>query len=296
MEKGEYTMPDLIVVGVDGSVPGFDAVAWAADDAFRMHVPLRTVCVVETWPYQVPQIPAPEWDEALIENARKVLAQAEEMARARQPTVEVTTEVMTGTPAAVLREQAGDAVELVVGSRGLGGFAGAVLGSVSMNVAGQVPVPVVVVRPRAAVAHGEIVVGLDGSPTCEPALAYAFRQAELRGSTLRAVYAWALPFALAAGFSCDFEALREAQQRIAEEQLTSWRERYPQVKVIADVRCAHPVDALAAAGDRADLLVVGSHGRSAIGSIVLGSVSRGVLHHARCTVTVVRAKDAPTPA
>ncbi|MEV0353087.1 universal stress protein, partial [Nonomuraea sp. NPDC050680] len=45
---------------------------------------------------------------------------------------------------------------------------------------------------------------------------------------------------------------------------------------------------------RADLLVVGSHGRSAIGSIVLGSVSRGVLHHARCTVTVVRAKDAPS--
>ncbi|MEU8146910.1 universal stress protein [Nonomuraea sp. NPDC048901] len=98
-------MPDLIMVGVDGSVPGFDAVAWAADDAFRMHVPLRNVCVVETWPYQVPQIPAPEWDEALIENARKVLAQAEEIARERQPTIEVSTELMTGTPAAVLRER-----------------------------------------------------------------------------------------------------------------------------------------------------------------------------------------------
>ncbi|MFD1546041.1 universal stress protein [Nonomuraea guangzhouensis] len=289
-------MSDLIVVGVDGSVPGFDAVAWAADDAFRMRVPLRSVCVVETWAYRVSQTPSPEWDEVLIENARKVLAEAEELARERQPTVEVSTEVIKGTPAAaVLREQAGDAIELVVGSRGLGGFAGAMLGSVSMNVAGQVPVPVVVVRPRAAVKHGEIVVGLDGSPACEPALAYAFRQAELRGSTLRAVYAWALPFALAAGFSCDFEALREAQQGVAKEQLTPWRERYPNVKVIADVRCAHPVDALAAAGDRADLLVVGSHGRTAIGSIILGSVSRGVLHHAHCTVAVVRANDAPTP-
>ncbi|MEV1242463.1 universal stress protein, partial [Nonomuraea sp. NPDC049750] len=119
---------------------------------------------------------------------------------------------------------------------------------------------------------------------------------ELRASTLRAVYAWALPFALAAGFSCDFEALREAHQHVADEQLASWRERHPQVNVIADVRCAHPVNALATAGDRADLLVVGSHGRNAIESIVLGSVSRGVLHHAHCTVTVVRAKDAPTPA
>ena len=288
-------MPDLIVVGVDGSVPGFDAVAWAADDAFRMRVPLRCVIVVETWPYHISQIPSPEWDESLVENARKVLTEAEEIARERQPTVEVSTELVRGTPAAALRAQAGDAVELVLGSRGLGGFAGAVLGSVSMNVAGQVPAPVVVVRSRAAVVHGEIVAGLDGSPACEPALAYAFRQAELRGSTLRAVYAWALPFALAAGFSCDFEALREAQQGVAKEQLTPWRERYPNVKVIADVRCAHPVDALAAAGDRADLLVVGSHGRTAIGSIILGSVSRGVLHHAHCTVAVVRAKDAPTP-
>ncbi|MFI7154627.1 universal stress protein, partial [Nonomuraea sp. NPDC050022] len=82
----------------------------------------------------------------------------------------------------------------------------------------------------------------------------------------------------------------------ADEQLASWRERHPQVNVIADVRCAHPVNALATAGDRADLLVVGSHGRNAIESIVLGSVSRGVLHHAHCTVTVVRAKNAPTPA
>ncbi|MEU4223117.1 universal stress protein [Nonomuraea sp. NPDC026600] len=289
-------MSDLIVVGVDGSASGFHAVEWAADDAFRMRAPLRGVFVVEGWPHEVPQIPAPEWDEALIENARKVLAEAEEIARGRQPTVEVGTELIRGTPAAALREQAGDATELVVGSRGLGGFAGAVLGSVSTNVAGQVPVPVVVVRPGPAAVHGEIVVGLDGSPACEPALAYAFRQAELRGSTLRAVYAWSLPFAFAAGFSCDFEALRETNQRVADDQLASWREKYPQVKVITDVRCAHPVKTLAAAGDRADLLVIGSHGRSAIRSIVLGSVSRGVLHHAQCAVAVVRAQDPSTPA
>jgi len=289
-------MSDVIVVGVDGSKPGFHAVAWAADDASRMHVPLRCVCVVETWSYQVPQVGGPEWEESLIANARKTLAEAEEVVRERQPAVEVSTKLMTGTPAAALREQAGDATELVVGSRGLGGFAGAVLGSVSMNVAGQVRGPVVVVKTETTTVHGEIVVGLDGSPACEPALAYAFRQAGLRGSTLRAVYAWSLPFALAANFSTDFEAVREAHQQVAESQLAAWRERCPQVKVIADVRCAHPVETLATAGDQADLLVVGSHGRSAIGSIVLGSVSRGVLHHARCNVAVVRAQETPTPA
>ncbi|MEO3892568.1 universal stress protein [Nonomuraea sp. B5E05] len=289
-------MSDVIVVGVDGSEAGFHAVAWAADDALRMHVPLRIVCVVETWPYQVPQVGGPEWRESLMTNARKTLDEAEEIVRERQPTVEVSTKLLTGTPAAALREQAGDATELVVGSRGLGGFAGAVLGSVSMNVAGQVPGPVVVVKAETTTVHGEIVAGHDGSPACEPALAYAFRQAVLRGSTLRAVYAWSLPFGLTTGFSCDFEALREVHQQVAEEQLAPWRERCPQVQVIADVRCAHPVETLAAAGDQADLLVVGSHGRSAIGSIVLGSVSRGVLHHARCNVAVVRAHETATPA
>ncbi|NUT44115.1 MAG: universal stress protein [Thermoactinospora sp.] len=281
-------MSEQVVVGVDGSASGFDAVAWAADDAFRMEVPLRAVCVVETWPYQVPQIPAPEWEDSLSAHAREVLAKAEEIVRERRPTVEMSTDVMSGTPSVALRELAGQAAELVVGSKGAGGFAGAVLGSVSMNVAGQAPGPVVVVRGGAG-TDGEVAVGVDGSPGCENALAYAFRQAALRHSRLRAVYAWPLPFALAPDFSCDLEALRQSHQRVARDQLAPWQARHPDVTVIADVHSGHPVKSLAAAGDRADLLVVGSHGRSGLGSIVLGSVSRGVLHHARCTVAVVRA-------
>ncbi|MFI6925295.1 universal stress protein [Nonomuraea spiralis] len=284
-------MSELVVVGVDGSAAGFDAVAWAADDAFRMGAALRAVCVVETWPYQVPQIAALEWENSVAERARASLARAEEIVRERRPTVEVSTRLLVGKPAVALREQAGEAAELVVGRKGVGGFAGAVLGSVSMNVAGQAPGPVVVVRDGdAAAAQDEVAVGIDGSIASEPALAYAFRQAELRGAALRAVHAWPLPFALAPDFSCDIEALRESHLHVAREQLDPWRERHPQVKVIADVQCGHPVRTLAAAGERAALLVVGSHGRTGLEAIVLGSVTRGVLHHAHCTVAVVRAR------
>ncbi|NUR92201.1 MAG: universal stress protein [Nonomuraea sp.] len=279
----------MVVVGVDGSASGFEAVVWAADDACRLGARLRAVCVVETWPYQVPQIPSPEWEDSLVTHAREVLAKAEGIVRERRPEVEVSTDVIVGTPSVALREQAGRATELVVGDKGAGGFAGAVLGSVSMNVAGQAPGPVVVVRNGVATAYGEVAVGIDGSPGCEPALAFAFRQADARGGRLRAVHAWPLPFALAPDFSCDLDALRESHQRVAREQLAPWRERYPGVDVVADVQPGHPVKELTAAGDRADLLVVGSHGRSGLGSIVLGSVSRGVLHHARCSVAVVRA-------
>ncbi|MFF0864085.1 universal stress protein [Nonomuraea sp. NPDC003560] len=284
-------MSELVVVGVDGSPSGFDAVAWAADDAFRAGAALRIVSVVETWPYQVPQIAAVEWESAMTERAREILAKAQEIVGERRPTVEVSTRVMTGKASVALREQAGEAAELVVGRRGAGGFAGAVLGSVSMSVAGQAPGPVVVVRDGDAASHDEVVVGVDGSPACEPALDYAFRQAELRECGLRAVHAWPLPFALAPDFSCDIEALRESHLRVTREQLTPWQERHPDVRVIADVQCGHPVKTLVAAGDRADLLVLGSQGRSGLGSFVLGSVMRGVLHHARCTVAVVRERS-----
>ncbi|WP_327590196.1 universal stress protein [Nonomuraea sp. NBC_00507] len=58
--------------------------------------------------------------------------------------------------------------------------------------------------------------------------------------------------------------------------------------MIEDVQRAHPVDALASVSAMADLVVMGSQGRGAIGTVMLGSVTLGVLHHARSSVAVVR--------
>lgn len=266
------------------------AVEWAAGDAARRHVPLRIVHVVDTSWYQVGKRPDATLPDSLLRAGEQVLGEAEALAVERQPAAEVTTELVTGRPAEMLPAQAGGASELVVGSRGLGGFAGALLGSVSMHLAGHVHCPVVVVRGEQLSADGEIVVGVDDSPECEPALAYAFEQARLRGAPLRAVHAWQLPVhAYAPEIPYDLDEVRAASLQVVRDRLKTFSRDYPQVNVTEDVRPAHPVDALTEAAEQAGLLVVGSHGRGALGSALLGSVSRNVLHHARCPVAVVRA-------
>jgi nucleotide-binding universal stress UspA family protein len=70
--------------------------------------------------------------------------------------------------------------------------------------------------------------------------------------------------------------------------MSGWREKFPEVEVQELVVPGHPISVLSAAAEEARLLVVGSHGRGSIRSLVLGSVSHGVLHHARGAVAVVR--------
>nr|WP_055501360.1 universal stress protein [Nonomuraea pusilla] len=279
----------MIVVGVDGSVAARAAVEWAANDAFRAHEPLRIVHAVDRTPYQVRRFPEEDLPDALKRQGRRILDEALALAHERQPGVEATTHDIEGSPAAVLRDQAQDASEIVVGSRGLGGFRGALLGSVSMHVAGHVTCPVVVVRAEHRPVRGQVAVGLDDSPQSEPALDYAFRQAWVRGATLRAVHAWQLPVhAFAPQIPYDMDDVRAAQHRAIVDRLEAYKQRYPEVKIVEDVQSAHPVDALTEASEEADLLVVGSHGRGGLTSMLLGSVSRGALHHAECAVAVVR--------
>ncbi|GAA4583712.1 universal stress protein [Planotetraspora phitsanulokensis] len=280
-------MPDPIIVGADGSPAALAAVEWAADDAARQRRPLRLVSVVDRWAYGIVKFPTTAGDP-LTMHAERALAEAETVANKRQPDVPVSIEIIEGLPAKILRDKAKEAAEIVLGTRGLGGFTGILIGSVSTHVAGQAHGPVVVVRPGWKDTHGEVVVGIDDSAECEAAIAYAVAQAEARGSTLRAVYAWQLPVhALAPEIGYDIDGVREAQHKVAAEKLAPWR-RQSDVTIMEDVVCAHPVDALTDASEAADLLVVGSHGRGALGSVMLGSVSRGVLHHAHCPVAVVR--------
>ncbi|MER6581517.1 universal stress protein [Nonomuraea sp. NPDC001023] len=285
-------MPGRIMVGVDGSAPSDAALGWAADDAARTGAELHIVHALDRQPYSVGRFPDfGQWNNLLLA-ASRVLERAEAAVRARQPSVPVHAEIVEGTPAAVLQDQARRADELVIGNRGLGGFAGALLGSVTMQVAGQVRCAVVVVRADPPERVGEIGVGIDDSDVCEPAIGYAFEQARLRGARLRLIHAWQVPVhAFAPEIAYDVDEVRAAQREVVRTRTAGWRERHPEVTVVEDVQSAHPVEALA--GAPCDLLVVGSRGRGAFGSLLLGSVSRGVLHHARCPVAVIRPADDP---
>lgn len=287
-------MTEPIVVATDGSPGATAAVEWAADDAARKQLPLRIVHVLDLTPYDIPRYPASDVYDHLTRSGREILRRAEQTARERRPGIEVTTEMIEGDPVRVLRRQAEHSAELVVGSRGLGGFTGMLLGSVSAYIAGHVDAPVVVIRPGPAVVWGEIAVGFDGSPESEAALAYAFEEAALREARLRVVHAWQVPtYVYAPAMVYDLDEVRRAHEDLVANALREWRDRYPGVDAVPLVAPVHPVTALVEASKEADLLVVGSRGRGAVRSLVLGSVSRAVLHHAHGPIAVVRPKTPP---
>ncbi|WP_062433644.1 universal stress protein [Herbidospora daliensis] len=276
-----------VTVGVDGSATSLAAVEWAADDAARRGAWLRIVHVVDRSPYELAD--SPELDAALADVACRIMSEAEKAARDRRPGLPMRLENVEGRPADVLRRLADESAGLVLGSRGMGRTAGSILGSVSMQVAGHATGPVIIVREPPGRRAGEVVVGLDDTADCPAPISYAFEQADLHGAEIRALHAWSLPtHPYAPEIEFDLNAVRAGQRAVATSQLATFRTRYPQLPVFDDLRSAHPVEALVDASREADLVVVGSHGRGRAGSMVMGSVSRRVLRHARCPIAVVR--------
>jgi nucleotide-binding universal stress UspA family protein len=136
-----------IVVGVDGSDQSIAAVEWAADEARARDVALE---VATTWIYPigtllVPVGPEPPQRSAMIMEAKALLDRVLEKAAGALDGVEVLRRVREGSPSQALIEESKDADLLVVGKRGLGGFKGLLLGSVSQLCVAHAYCPVVVV-------------------------------------------------------------------------------------------------------------------------------------------------------
>ena len=281
-----------IVVGYDGSTHADEALAWAARAARREHAPLRIVHVARTFidGYVIADRPS----DLTVQLGGQVLAEGVERLRAMFPDIEVTTQLKPlDSVAAVLTEASTDARLLVVGSRGRGGFAGLLLGSVSITVAAHAHCPVVVVRAKPAAAGPAIrpvVVGVDGSPTSTSAVDYAFDQASRLGLPLAAVHAWELPTLFGPvppWLPEEVEEIRMAEKAVLSESLAGHMERYPDVHVTSMVHRGGPAHVILAAAEDAALLVVGSRGLGGFRGLLLGSVSQAVLHHATCPVAVV---------
>jgi len=270
-------------------------VEWAAAEAARRRVALR---LVRGFSWTTAEHPARDgsrvahYRDQLLKIARHQVARAERVAAHVRPEVETTTEVEIGAPLEVLGSESRRAQLLVLGDRGLGGFAGLVLGSVAVGLAAHGGCPVVIVRgDRGAVGsdEGPVVVGIDGSPVSEAALAFAFDAAAARGVGLVAVHAWS-PTAIDETLTpfMDWDAVAVEEDALLAERLAGWGEKYPQVAVRRAVVRDGAVRALAAASREAQLVVVGSRGRGNATGLLLGSVSHGVLHASHCPVAVVR--------
>ena len=140
----------LIIVGVDGSDSSRAALQWAYDEAAHHGASLT---VISTWhPPALPMtppygaIPPEDYGDQPRREALDLLDRFTSALAPRTPAVDVRTSVEEGNPAAVLIERSREADLLVVGSRGHGGFAGMLLGSVSQHLVAHAECPVVVVR------------------------------------------------------------------------------------------------------------------------------------------------------
>lgn len=286
-----------VVVGVDGSEPAAAALDWAARQASLENRQLAVVhgCGLPGAMHDFEDIVANE--RGLESVGRSIVREAVQEVRLADPTIGVESVVTMGHPERVLLEASESADMLVLGARGRGTVASALLGSVSAVVARESMCPVVVVRafderdeldePR------RVVVGVDGTPVSTAAVEFAFRMASVRGAPLTLLHAtWDLREQASALIDLRSYAekvnLSEEEERLVSETVAGLSEKYPDVPVTECYRRGEPVRQLVDASRDASLVVVGTRGRRLLATTLLGSVSRGVVERAYCPVAVVR--------
>ena len=148
--------------------------------------------------------------------------------------------------------------------------------------------------------HG-IVVGVDGSAASQAAVCWAARDAAMRNVPLTLVHMLnafvptfpqiPLPSGVAVWQEDDGRQALEHAVKIAEDAVKTDRK----IAITSELKCSPPVPTLVDLSEDAEMVVVGSNGRGAVGRVLLGSVSSGVVRSARCPVAVIRNEDASMP-
>jgi nucleotide-binding universal stress UspA family protein len=293
-----------VVAGVDGSAESLAAAAWAAREAERRDRPLR---LVHAWDWHPRQQEREIAGAAQRHLARRSLRQAEERVRAECPDVRLTDEQMEGPAVAALLKAADQADLMVLGSRGLSGFTGFLVGSVALGVVAKATRPVVLVRADEEAAdehvptgdgsastdtgYRDVVLAIDLDDACDEVVEFAFEAARLRHARLRAVHAWHAsgPVGLGPG---DIALEQESWQGeewlgFLKAVLQVWRDKYPDVEVLETVVDDKPTTALVRASTGASLLVVGHRLAERPLGPRTGPVTHAAIHHVGCPVAVV---------
>ncbi|ANS70141.1 hypothetical protein SLINC_7917 [Streptomyces lincolnensis] len=292
-----------VIAGVDGSAESLAAAEWAAREAVRRDRPLR---LVHAWNWHPRQDGEPG-TAAARHLARHALRQAEDRIRRACPDVVLDDEQVEGPATAALLRAAGQADVLVLGSRGLSGFTGFLVGSVALGVVARANSPVVLVRageeatdehvPAAdgnastRTGYRDVVLGLDLGDPCDEVIEFAFEAARMRGARLKAVHAWQppAPFALGPGEIGLLEGPQRADEWLGfmTAVLQVWRDKYPGVEVAETLTEGRAQSALLRAASGAGLLVVGRRMTERPAGPRTGPVTHAVIHHVDCPVAVV---------
>lgn len=288
-----YVKP--VLVGVDGTRENEVALRWAADEAVSRGIGLHLVYVNPPPPLYAAGIDGYGYATGPAETAaaaETVLTAARDLILAgsgSQP--ELSTVVVDGHPGAVLVEASAQAALVVVGSRRRGAVGSFLLGSTGAAVATRAACPAVIVRAPDGLPPGQerVVAGVDLSPLSAAVLAYAFDHAHRHALRLRAVLCWNLAASLL-NEGVAHDGWSGGRQMLADE-LSGWREKYPDVVVERAILPSYPSVGLLAEARDSRLLVVGAQNRHPRVATLVGSVTQSVLHHATGPVAVVHADD-----
>ena len=281
-----------VVVGTDGSEAADIAVRWAAQTAadrgrrlLIVHgLDLAHVAAVNPYAVVAPSV----IDEVRTQGA-EVLAAAQRVAHDIAPGLVIGTELDAGHPAQTLITLSHHAYLVALGATPDVGTL-AHLGSTLLAVTAHGSGRIVVVNDTGDGAlprnTGPIVVGVDGSPTSEQAIAAAFTEASERTAPLVTVHVW--NDRSYGEFAGEFavEDLTTSEQALLAERMAGWNEKYPDVIVTHRVYAGETRQRLQDWSDSAQMVVVGSHGWGGLRGLVLGSTSNWLVQHAHCPVMV----------
>jgi nucleotide-binding universal stress UspA family protein len=294
---------NVIVVGVDASLSSADAVNWAADACERRHATLR---LVHAYPYSAVPIQRPgptlaDEQRAPDPQSAMLLDDVAAALRASHPNLTVDTRPLPGSPDDVLRHESERARLTVIGAHGTGHISGTnrrpTLGSVASALSAVNPAPVAIIHPHhITTGRGPVVVGVDGSPASEAAVAFAFQEAAVRQAELIAVHSWHSEQAGSAypDFPTPNEIteIEDGEHALLSQRLAGWRETYPDVQVHRRVINGRSTPALLDFGQSAQLVAVGSRGRGYT-SRLLGSTSNALILQCECPVVVASPLSCP---
>jgi nucleotide-binding universal stress UspA family protein len=277
-----------IVVGYDGSAQAAQAVRWAAKQASLRNRPLHLVhCSL--WPLPTEDLdPVPGATHAGREpSAQVTIEEGLEHAKHAAPGLEIRTSLLYGWPTVHLpRISAGEEL-LVVGSRGVGGFVGLLVGSVSLEMAATAACPVAVIRPGEH-PDGPVVVAIDSSGSTA-ALEDACTAAAVTGASLIIVHVQHAP----AGFRLlrDPVDAHPAAEGLLDSAVRTARSLVPGTSVEGQLLTDTSIPrAILKASLGARLTVVGTKGHGLIRGTI-GSTAHAVLHHATGPVLISRRND-----
>ncbi len=274
-----------IIVGVDGSEQGAAALRWAVARSERTGA---KVVALLAWSFFEQGFREPgEGFQSDFDTyaAERVLGEAIDAAGV---TGEVARRTVNGLPAEALVKLANPDDVIVVGARGLGGFKGLLLGSVSMRVLELAPCPVVVIHDEeVATARQDlaVVVGIDGSERSMLALRWAAAEALSRGTSLRIVSAWQAPAYAEMGGPEVITAIEDGVEAMIGSAAGDLA--LDGITVERDVAYGNAARALLDQDEDASMIVVAGRGRGLLKRVLLGSTSRQVAQHATVPVVVV---------